>query len=114
LLQDHRTLSREANKLIGDAHELALIVSDAIVAEVVYGLRQAGYARPQIADAVLTLIDIPAMAFENAAIIRRTILRYGQQGLDFADCYLLERALDEGYGLKTQDKKLHNTWIGLR
>ncbi len=96
----------DAKNIIETADEDSLIVTAVVVAEVVYGLRQAGYERPKIAQAILFALNLPTMHVESRRATMAAVDLYGNRGLDFADCYILERSVEAKDGVVTQDKKL--------
>lgn len=106
LLGDHKTLSPKAEKLIDSAGAESLIVTDIVVAEIVYVLRGTGRDRQQTAEALLLVERTDAFRFENPELVMDILSLLTDTTLDFADCYLLARAKREKTGLLTFDQKM--------
>lgn len=106
LLGDHPELSAQAEKIVKKAGEGGLVITDVVVAEIVYVLRGAGYDRHQTTEALLMLERTPAFHYESPELVLDVVRIMGERALDFADCYLLVRARRERTGLETFDKAL--------
>ena len=106
LLGDHKELSPKAEQLVKAARPGSLLISDVIVAEIVYVLRGTGRDREQTSEALLLLERTDAFRYENKDLILEIIRLLTDLKLDFADCYLLARAQRDGYGLETFDMAL--------
>lgn len=106
LLGDHKELSARAEELISQAKSGSLLITDVIVAEIVYVLRASGRDRYQTSEALLLLGRTESLKYENEELIMKiTNLLVGTK-LDFADCYLFSRANKDKLGLETFDKSL--------
>jgi len=110
LLGDHEELSPKAEKLIEDAQPKTLLVTDIIVAEIVYVLRGTGRDRRQTSEALLLIGRTDAFKYENEELVMKITYLLVETNLDFADCYLLARARRENLGLKTFDKSLEKLY----
>jgi|SRR5579884_1072329 len=106
LLGDHKELSAKAEKIVNTAKPASLVITEIVVAEIVYVLRGTGRDRRQTSEALLLLGRTAAFKFENSELITEMIELLVQTRLDFADCYLLTRAAREKVELATFDKKL--------
>ena len=106
LLGDHAELSPKAEVLVQHAAAATLLITDVVVAEIVYVLRSTGRDREQTNEALLLLERTEAFKYENKDLILEVIRLLTDIRLDFADCYLLARARREGLGLETFDKAL--------
>lgn len=106
VLQDNRVQYELARKDIEDTPPATLILTAVIIAEVVYILAQHDYSRQQISETLQLLCSLPAIVIEDAEAVVAAIQLYGARGLDFADCYILERSVSRGMQLASQDKKL--------
>ena len=106
LLGDHKELSAEAEKLVQSAGSGTLLITDVVVAEIVYVLRGTGRDRKQTSEALLLLERTDAFRYENKDLIIEVIRLLIDLRLDFADCYLLARARRDRLGLVTFDKAL--------
>lgn len=112
LLGDDNILSVKAEKLVSKAKPGSLLITDVIVAEIVYVLRSTGRDRKQTSEALLLLDRTLPFKYENEELIKRVINLITNTKLDFADCYLLARAQREKIGLETFDvalAKLHSS-----
>jgi predicted nucleic acid-binding protein len=110
LLGDHRELSPRAEKIVEEARPSTLIVTDVIVAEIVYVLRSTGRDRKQTGEALLLIGRTEAFKYENEELVMEVINLLVSTGLDFADCYLLARSHPEKIGLLTFDKPLEKLY----
>ena len=71
--------------------------SHLVVAEAVYVLtRVYAFPRPQVADVLLPLIDLPGLKIPRKRLFRRVFALYTTTALTFPDCY--HAALVEGSG----------------
>lgn len=112
LLGDHQELSAKAEELIQRAKPGSLIVTDIIVAEIVYVLRSTGRDRQQTSEALLLIRRTTALKYENDELMTEIIDLLTAISLDFADCYLLVRAKREKMNLETFDKALRKKYLG--
>jgi len=106
LLGDHKELSTKAEKLVQATAPGSLLITDVVVAEIVYVLRGTGRDREQTSEALLLLERTDAFRYENKDLIVEVIRLLTNLRLDFADCYLLARARRDEVGLETLDKAL--------
>lgn len=111
LLGDHKDLSPKAEKLVEQAKPSSLLVTDVIVAEIVYVLRATGRDRSQTNEALLLIGRTEAFKYENEELIMKITNLLIETVLDFADCYLLARAHREKLGLETFDKSLEKLFL---
>lgn len=106
LLGDHKELSLKAEEIVQEAKPSSLLVTDVIVAEIVYVLRGTGRDRQQTSEALLLLGRTEVFKYENEELIMEIVKLLTKTKLDFADCYLLARAHRESLGLETFDGPL--------
>lgn len=111
LLGDHKDLSPKAEKIVQEAKPATLLVTDIIVAEVVYVLRGTGRDKQQTSEALLLIGRTAAFKYENEALIMEVIRLLTEIRLDFADCYLLARARREKIGIETFDGALRKHYL---
>jgi predicted nucleic acid-binding protein len=111
LLGDHKELSPKAEKIVQEAKPATLLVTDIIVAEIVYVLRGTGRDRQQTSEALLLIGRTGAFKYENEELIMEVTGLLTDIKLDFADCYLLARARRERLGLETFDSSLHKLYL---
>lgn len=111
LLGDHKELSSEAEKLVQAATPGTLLITDVVVAEIVYVLRGTGRDREQTSEGLLLLARTDAFRYENRDLILEIIRLLTDLRLDFTDCYLLARARRDGFGLETFDKALSKAYV---
>jgi predicted nucleic acid-binding protein len=112
LLGDHEELSAKAEILVGRAKPSSLIVTDIIVAEIVYVLRSTGRDRQQTSEALSLIGRTRAFKYENDELVAEVINLLAATNLDFADCYLLVRAKREKMRLETFDDALRKKYLG--
>lgn len=106
LLGDHKELSLKAEELVIAAKPGSLLITDIVVAEIVYVLRSTGRDRQQTSEALLLLGRTAAFKYENDDLIIDILRLLTETSLDFADCYLLARARREKLHLETFDDRL--------
>lgn len=111
LLGDHKELSSKAEKLIKEAEPSTLLVTDIVVAEIVYVLRGTGRDRRQTSEAVLLIGRTEAFKYENEELVMKITNLLVGTNLDFADCYLLARARQQKLGLETFDGPLEKLYL---
>jgi len=77
-----------------------LLLADLVLAEVAYVL-ESYYetARPDVARALRSIVDFPAIRVVDAALLFRTIEVYEVDRLDFAEAYLVASAESTGVGV---------------
>ena len=103
ILGDDKLLTPKAEKLVDAAKPGSLIITDVVVAEVVYVLRGTGRDRMQTVEALEFLMRTPSFTYENEELTQDIMGLLGSTKLDYADCYLVARALRSGAGLATFD-----------
>ena len=111
LLGDHQELSAKAEELVQKAKPGNLIVTDIVVAEIVYVLRSTGRDRQQTSEALLLIGRTPVFKYENDELMMEVIDLLTATSLDFADCYLLARAKPEKMSHETFDEALHKKYL---
>ncbi|HET8709542.1 MAG TPA: PIN domain-containing protein [Candidatus Saccharimonadales bacterium] len=109
LLGDHE-LSKRAQHLVTEAKPDELLITDVVSAEIVYVLGGLRKDRQQVREAFMLLRQSSAFMFESDHVIRRTIDLLATSKLDFADCYLLARAVHTGAELATFDNALQRRY----
>ena len=114
LLGDHKLLSSKAELLVEAAKRASLVVTDVVVAEIVYVLRATGRDRQQTGEALGLIARTSAFKYENEEAILEVASLLTSTNLDFADCYLLARARRENQSLETFDSGLRKTFDRLR
>ena len=79
--------------------ETGLLLADLIVAETVYVLESFYEApRPQIADAIRSLLAFDAIITVDPSLLRRAVEVYEVDRIDFAEAYLVASAESTGIG----------------
>jgi len=111
LLGDNAVLSSKAEEIVKEADRSSLLITDVIVAEIVYVLRSTGRDRSQTSEALQLLGRTEAFKFENEELVIRITTLLISTTLDFADCYLLAKARKEKLGLETFDKLLEKQFL---
>ena len=78
-------------------HEPELLLADLVVAETVYVLESFYEApRDQIAEAIRSLLAVPAVVSVDTSLLLRAIEVYETKRLDFAEAYLVSCAESTG------------------
>lgn len=113
LLGDNLALSPKAEKIVKEANRSSLVVTDVIVAEIVYVLRSTGRDRSQTSEALQLIGRTEAFKFENEELVIKITNLLTATTLDFADCYLLAKAHKEKLGLETFDKSLEKQYLAM-
>lgn len=109
ILHDEAKLAAEAEQIVLSSPEVSCVISSVIFGEVVYVLGGLGFKRESIAKVVSELLEYPQFSYPQALF--SSILRFIElTNLDFADCYLLARALRENKELKTLDIPLQKAY----
>lgn len=111
LLGDDKELSSKAEKIVQEAESSSLLITDIIVAEVVYVLRSTGRDRQQTSEALLLIGRTEAFRYENDELLTEIIKLISATKLDFADCYLLARSRREKLELETFDGLLNKLYL---
>lgn len=111
LLNDNSVLSPKAEMLVEEAKPHSLLVTDVIVAEMVYVLRSTGRDRSQTNEAIQLIARTDAFKYENEELVVKIASLLNGTNLDFADCYLLVKARKEKLGLETFDKSLEKQFL---
>ena len=111
LLGDDAILSPKAEKLVEKAEPDSLLITDVIVAEIVYVLRGTGRDRNQTNEALQLIGRTEAFKYENESVVLKVAGLLKGTNLDFANCYLLARARKEKLGLETFDKPLEKQFL---
>jgi len=105
LLNDHEELSKKAVEIITTGE--ALILSQ-VVAEVVYVLKGVyNLERQEIVEALMSVVKMDNIHFENEDIINLALSEYASTSLDFVDTILIGYRKIEGREVITFDKKLN-------
>ncbi|MBF0256358.1 MAG: PIN domain-containing protein [Gammaproteobacteria bacterium] len=104
LLDDHAELSPQAAKIL--EHEQVSLPIE-VACEVVYVLQKV-YAveREVIAQQLTALITDAVVQMEKPRVFLRALECYSQSRLDFVDCLLWGRHVEDGQQVFTFDKKL--------
>jgi predicted nucleic-acid-binding protein len=109
LLNDEPSQHTAAAKLL-EINSGQFAVADLVVTEVVFALgRYYNFSRPQIAEAVSGLMQLPIINCNRALFERALALFEAHHGLSFEDCCLAVYAeLNQAEPLYTFDRKLAN------
>jgi predicted nucleic-acid-binding protein len=106
LLDDDKSQSPRATRLIEHAEPGEYLVTDVILGEIFYILRGKRYARQQLSAAMYELLNQPAFIFDQERRLDLLFTLIAETKLDFADCYLIARAVFSGSPLETFDKPM--------
>lgn len=82
--------ARRATEMLAGEHQL--IVTDLILAEVVYVLESFGGSRHDVAIAVRSMLALPAVAAPSLNLMLRSVELYELERLQFADAYVVAAA----------------------
>jgi predicted nucleic acid-binding protein len=108
LLRDHPTLSAKARDLVQTAEDKPeeLYITDVVLGEIFYVMKNKGYENRQTADILYGLLEQPAFMFDQESRLNLLIDIIRETTLDFADCYLISRAVFSKEPLETFDKPM--------
>jgi len=85
-----------------------------VVAETVWVLQSFfGYSKGEISDALVPLLEHPALSVEGARIVLGALGNMASSNVDFADALLAETARSRGEGVVSFDKdfrRLETEW----
>ena len=83
-------MAARATIALVEAPPRSLVLTDLIVAEIVYVL-QGPYARPrdEVARLVEATLSLGSVIVDNEALLRRTLEHYRQRSMDWPDAYLV-------------------------
>ena len=112
LLNDHPEMSRQAWELIkkGETREDELYITDVVLGELFYVLRSKQHDNTEIAEIFNDLLERPAFIFDQESRLSLLFDIIGGTKLDFADCYLISRAIFSKQPLKTFDKAMQKAY----
>ena len=105
LLRDDQKSLIKANAIFESGEPI--LITDIVVAEMVYVMRGATYCKSRHQAAASIKIMLKNNNTENPSGLANTYLTlYEQTTIDLADCYLITYAIAEQEELKTFDKKM--------
>jgi len=110
ILDDHPTLSQQAKRIISRAPESSLLITDVVLGEIVYILRQKKVNNQEIAETLTILLEQEAFIFDQESRLDLLFTIIAETKLDFADCYLISRAVYSGEHLATFDKAMQEAY----
>jgi len=116
LTGDPPELARRASRLLEGAERdgVPLRVHSVVVAETVWVLQSFyGYSKGEISDALVPLLEHPALRVEGAGIVLGALKTMVSGNVDFADALLAGTARSRGAGVVSFDKdfrKLEIEW----
>jgi predicted nucleic acid-binding protein len=97
LTRDPREMADRATAYL--ASETELLLTDLVVAETVYVLESYYETpRPQVAEAVRSLLALESVVCVDPALLLRTVELYETERIDFAEAYLVACAESTGVG----------------
>lgn len=108
LLDDH-PLSVKAAQLVSAAKPGELVITSVVAAEIVYVLGGLKKDRTQLVATFGALSQALAFSFEDEASIEAVDI-LAHTGLDFADCYLIARAVKARIPLHTFDAHMQREY----
>ncbi len=110
VLDDHPDLSKKARQLIEAAKRDELCISDVILAEVYYVLRGQQYSNRKIAELFENFMQQICFTFDDETRLTTQLEIISETMLDFADCYLIARAINAHASLQTFDKPMQKAY----
>lgn len=97
LTGDPPLMARRATRFLADAAPGELLLTDLVVAEVVYVLESVyELDRPVVAEAARVIVTFPAIAVTDSNLLLRAVEVYEHDRLDFAEAYLVACAERSG------------------
>lgn len=109
LLQDHKTLSRKANRIFEEADngDCSLILTDVAVAEAVWVLTSVyKIERQKVGETLTKLIIKRGIICRNKIVMIDALSKFSEVNCDFFDCYFAALAEDSGDGVASFDSDL--------
>lgn len=104
ILRDNEEMAQAA---IDEISSGAVIVSDAVLAEVIYVLSKTyKIERNIVSKSVLAFAETPNVMTQNQMVVRKSLQYYSETSFDFVDCLLAAYHLEEDHEICTFDKKL--------
>lgn len=85
-------------------------MTDIVLTELFYVLRSKGFDRWQASKYIGSLYELPIFIFNSESIATLLLEIIKQTNPDFADCYLITRAMRAKEQLVTFDKKMLKTY----
>ena len=112
LLNDHPTLTPKAQRLIktAETQEDEFLITDVVLGEIFYILRQKGYRNSQTAQVLGDLLERSVFIFDQESRLNLLTRIISETNLDFADCYLISRAVYSNEPLATFDKAMRKAY----
>lgn len=109
-LEDHAILSGQAKQILDDSQTGEFLISDVVLGEIFYVLRGLNHDNRQIAEVYTGLLEQPNFIFDQESRLSLLVEIIAKTKLDFADCYLISRAVYSGEQLETFDKAMQKTY----
>jgi len=109
-LEDHTELSARASRILAPSPPEEFLITDVVLSEIFYVLRSLGYSSQQIAKVYSGLLEQPNFMFDQEAMLGLLIKIIAETRLDFADCYLIARAVHSNEPLATFDKAMQKAY----
>ena len=117
LTGDPPDLAGRASGLLEDAEQrgVPLRVHSVVVAETVWVLESFyGYSKGEVSDALIPLLEQPALRAEGARTVIRALEIMAASNVDFADALLASTARAPGEGVTSFDKDFRKLDVGWR
>ena len=96
-----------AQMVIDEIVSGVVLVSDAVLAEVVYVLSKVyKIERDIVSKSVMTFTETPNVMTQNQKVARKSLQYYSETSFDFVDCLLAAYHYEEDHEICTFDKKL--------
>lgn len=93
-----------------------LYIDTSVIFELIYVLGGKIYqlTRNEVFDKIIALLDLNCFTLENMEVITKSIGLYKETNLDIVDCYLIQKAIIQGYQLQSFDQKALKTYESLK
>jgi len=112
LVQDHEQHAKAAGRLFYacDRGAITLVLLPVVLAECAFVL-ESFYERnrPEIAGALISLIDSPGIEIEDREMHADALRRYSRSKLPFVDCMIAANAAASGNSVATFDSGFRNS-----
>ena len=111
LARDDENMYKIAEKFFLDLeqHKITIFLPDLILAEIVYVLyRLYGFDRSQICSSLQSILALDKLEMLDKNLNLTALEFFGENNLDFADCFLLALQDNSNFKIHTFDKKLMN------
>lgn len=113
LLDDIPSQHKKVKRLLLKAHksEYEIIIPEIVVFEIAFSLdKYYGYKKSQIVAILGSIISARYLKTESKNIFIEALGLYGKENIEFVDCFLLVKSIENKHKLFSFDKKLNRLY----